>query len=174
MDALNIKEKVIILHIGSNVFGKQNSLKRFINNFNLLPKYLKESIVIENDDKIFNIEDCMYLNNVLNIPVVLDYHHHICNPSNINFEQVFNTWKMTPKIHFSSPKNKTKKDYRSHHQYIDIDSFIIFLNKIKHLNTNIDIMIEAKGKDEALFRLTRQLKYYNYQFIDETTFILPQ
>ena len=34
-------------------------------------------------------------------------------------------------------------------------------------------MLEAKEKDEALFRLTRQLKYLtNYNFIDESTFIL--
>jgi len=34
-------------------------------------------------------------------------------------------------------------------------------------------MIEAKGKDAALFRLVSQLKYKtNYNFIDETTFII--
>ena len=34
-------------------------------------------------------------------------------------------------------------------------------------------MIEAKAKDDALFRLVRELKYKtNYKFIDETTFIL--
>ena len=34
-------------------------------------------------------------------------------------------------------------------------------------------MIEAKAKDMALFKLTRELKYKtNYKFIDETTFIV--
>lgn len=174
LDALNIKNKVIILHVGSSVLGKETSLRRFINNFNKLPNYLKKSIVVENDDKIFNIEDCMYLNKELNIPIVLDYHHHNCNPANLDIKEVFNTWEITPKIHFSSPKNKTKKEFRSHNEYIDINSFIDFLNKIKYLNTDLDIMLEAKGKDDALFRLVRQLKYYNYKFIDDTSFILPQ
>lgn len=32
-------------------------------------------------------------------------------------------------------------------------------------------MIEAKAKDEALFKLVRQLKYKeNFKFIDETSF----
>ena len=32
-------------------------------------------------------------------------------------------------------------------------------------------MLEAKRKDESLFKLVRQLKYKtNYNFIDETTF----
>ena len=33
-------------------------------------------------------------------------------------------------------------------------------------------MLEAKAKDEALFKLVRLLKYYDYKFIDETTFII--
>ena len=175
LNALDIKNKVIILHIGSSVFGKDNSIKRFINNFNKLPNYLKKCIVIENDDKIYNIKDCLNLCEKLNIPMVLDYHHHICNNDNINIddylEKIFNTWNITPKIHFSSPKNKTKKNFRSHHDYINIEDFISFLEKIKSLNINkdIDIMLECKAKDEALFKLVRQLKYYNYHFIDETT-----
>lgn len=171
LKAFNIKDKVIILHIGSNVFGKKSSITRFVNNFKKLPKYLQKCIVIENDDKIFNIQDCLMINKVLKIPIVLDYHHHVCNYSDINFNLVFKTWAVTPKIHFSSPKNKTKKDFRAHHDYIDIDSFIDFLKIIKGSNYDLDIMLEAKAKDDALFRLVRQLKYYGYQFIDETTFI---
>ena len=105
--------------------------------------------------------------------MILDYHHHICNNNNINIdnylEKIFNTWNITPKLHFSSPKNKTKKDFRSHHDYINADDFILFLDKIKPLNKNIDIMLECKAKDEALFRLVAQLKYHNYTFIDEST-----
>jgi len=171
---LNIKNKIIILHIGSSVLGKSNSIKRFINNFNKLPKYIKDCIALENDDKIYNIKDTLELCETLKIPMVLDYHHHICNNDNLNIdiylERIFNTWKNNiPKIHFSSPKNKTKKDFRTHHDYINVEDFIIFLEKIKPLNINIDIMLECKSKDEALFKLVRLLKYYNYQFIDETT-----
>lgn len=173
LKALDIKNKIIILHIGSSVFGKDQSIKRFINNFNKLPNYLKECIVIENDDKVYNVLDCLNLCEKLNIPMVLDYHHHICNNDNINIddylERIFNTWKITPKIHFSSPKNKTKKDFRSHHDYIDINYFITFLEKIKPLNIDLDIMLECKAKDDALFKLIRLLKYHNYNFIDETT-----
>ena len=174
LDALNIKNKIIILHIGSSVLGKQNSIKRFINNFYKLPKHIQECIAIENDDKIYNIKDCLELCETLNIPMVLDYHHHICNNDNLNIdnylERIFKTWtNLPPKIHFSSPKNKTKKEFRSHHNYIDINDFINFLEKIKHYNTNLDIMLECKQKDEALFKLVRQLKYHNYTFIDDTT-----
>lgn len=171
LEALNIKDKIIILHVGSSVLGKENSIKRFINSFYKLPKYLQNCIALENDDKVYNVKDCLYLCNKLNIPFVLDYHHHLCNKSEFNYEDILKTWKIKPKVHFSSPKNKTKKDIRSHHDYIEVDTFIDF---IKQLPYDVDIMIEAKMKDEALFRLIRQLKYYNIKFVDNTSFIRPQ
>lgn len=176
LDALSIKDKVLILHIGSNVFGKKASINRFINNFNKLPENIRNSIVVENDDKIFNIADTLCLCESISRPMVLDYHHYVCNNDNIDikdyYERIFSTWKnINPKIHFSSPKSKTKKDIRSHHDYINSDDFISFIEQIKHLNFDLDIMLEAKAKDEALFRLVRELKYKtNYRFIDETTF----
>lgn len=177
LDILNIKNKILILHIGSNVFGKEKSLQRFINNYNKLPKYIQKTIVIENDDKVFNIDDCLYLNRQIGVKIVLDYHHHICNSStdfDKKIDKILMTWKEeNPKIHFSSPKSKIKKEYRSHNDYINSDDFILFLEKLKKYNKNIDIMIEAKKKDEAMFRLIRELKYKtDYKFVDETTFIV--
>ena len=52
-------------------------------------------------------------------------------------------------------------------------NFLKFLNILKKEKQDIDIMIEAKKKDEALFRLIRQLKYKTkIKFIDETTFMI--
>lgn len=169
LEALHIKDKIIVLHVGSSVLGKTNSIKRFINNFNKLPIYIQKCIAIENDDKIYNVDDCLDLCNKLNIPFILDYHHHICNHINMNidYEKILKTWTIKPKMHFSSPKNKTKKDFRSHHDYIEPLDFINFINTLPF---DVDIMLEAKAKDEALFRLTRQLKYYGFKFVDETSF----
>ena len=178
LDALNIKNKVIIIHVGGNSKKKKKSISRFINNFNKLPIYLKKSIVIENDDKIFNLEDVLFISKKTNIPVVLDYHHFLCNRTEKNIEEliedVFKTWKNNrPKIHFSSPKSKLKKEFRSHHDYINSDTFIDFIEKIKFIKKDFDVMIEAKAKDDALYRLTREIKYKtNYKFIDESTFMV--
>lgn len=176
LEALKVESKVIILHIGSNVFGKEKSIQRFINNFKKLPSYIQDTIVIENDDKVFNIMDCLKISKEINVPIVLDYHHHNCNNNGVDLynhmKDIFDSWKkINPKLHFSSPKNRTKKDMRSHHDYIESKAFIEFVNNIKELKYNIDIMIEAKAKDEALFKLTRELKYKtDYNFIDDTTF----
>ena len=61
-------------------------------------------------------------------------------------------------IHFSSPKSQKEK--RTHHFYIDYSSFIKFINLLIPIQKDIDIMLESKGKDEALFRLLRQLHHY--------------
>lgn len=170
LDVLGVKDKVLVVHVGSSVLGKDNSIKRFVNTFRKLPKHLQRSIVVENDDKIFTISDVCKISDTLNIPVVLDYHHYVCNKSDIDIRKIFYSWgERVPKIHFSSPRNT--RDFRSHSEYIDSDNFIEFIENIKEYDIDIDIMIEAKGKDDALFRLVREIKYKtDYKFTDDTTF----
>ena len=140
--------------------------------------YIRYGIGLENDDKIYNILDVLSICKKIEVPFVFDYHHYKCNNNGENYldyiDEIFKTWKdLIPKIHFSSPKNNTKKEYRSHSDYIDYNEFIKFLEQVKKYNKNIDIMLEAKAKDEAVFRLIRQLKYKtNYKFIDDTSFLV--
>jgi len=168
-------ESKIILHVGSKVGGKRLGMKRFIDNFNKLDKDLQKLIVVENDDKSYNIRNILSLCEKLNIPMVLDYHHFKVNKNNEKIEdyieRIFNTWKKEiPKIHFSSPKDKKNK--RSHNDYINVDDFIDFIEKIKFTKRDFDVMIEAKKKDEALFRLIREVKYKTDYKIEKNTIFL--
>lgn len=178
MDAIGIKDKIIILHVGSSACGKKASITRFINNFNKLPDHIKKCIAVENDDKVYNIKDVLELCHKINVPMVLDYHHFICNneKEDINdyLKEIIDTWDgKLPKMHFSSPKSKLKKEFRSHSDYINKECFIEFINILKKQDKDIDIMLEAKAKDDAVSRLARYLKYEtNYKFLDETTFII--
>lgn len=172
LEAFGIRDKVLVLHVGSNSFGKDNSIRRFINNFNKLPLYLRSSIAIENDDKVFNVSDVLKISKETGIPVVLDYHHHLCNKSDFSFDDVFNSWgDRRVKMHFSSPKNK--REYRSHSDYIYGDDFIEFLKVLKKYDRDVDVMLEAKCTDDSLFRLVRYIKYKtNYKFMNDTSFYL--
>ena len=178
MNAIGIKDKIIILHVGSSACGKKASITRFINNFNKLPDHIKKCIAVENDDKVYNIKDVLELCHKINVPMVLDYHHFICNneKEDINdyLKEIIDTWNgKIPKMHFSSPKSKLKKEFRSHSDYINKECFIKFINILKKQDKDIDIMLEAKAKDDAVSRLARCLKYEtNYKFLDETTFII--
>ena len=175
MDMFNVPYNIII-HIGSKTNGIKESIKRFKNNFNLLNEDLKSKLIVENDDKNFNVYQTLKLCEDLNIPMCLDIHHHYCNKctKNISFylPRILNTFKNNiPKMHYSSPKSK--KEFRTHNEYIESENFILFLNLLKEYNKDIDIMLEAKGKDLALVKLVYELKYKeNYKFIDETSFTL--
>lgn len=161
----------IILHVGGKTLGKKEGIKRFKENFKRLNKNLQKLIVLENDDKVYNIKNVLSICKELNIPMVLDYHHFLCNRTNEKIEDyikdIFDTWgNEIPKIHFSSPKNKKEK--RSHHDYINSDEFIKFIEKIKFIDRDFDVMIEAKKKDEAMFKLLRELKYKTNYIITDT------
>ena len=164
----------LVLHVGSKVGGKKEGIKRFINNFYKLPEDVQKNIVLENDDKSFNIRNVLSICEKINIPMVLDYHHFKVNKNNEKIEdyieRIFNTWDIIPKIHFSSPKDKKNK--RSHNDYIDVNDFIDFIERIKFINRDFDIMIEAKRKDDALFKLIRQLKYKTDYKIEKNTIFL--
>ena len=167
-----------VLHLGSSKPTKEEALNRFKINYNKLPNELKSLIILENDDKTYTVTDTLTLCEELNIPMVLDYHHFICNHlKNERIDKllprIIKTWENTnlnPKMHFSSSLNSKQK--RNHSTYINYNSFIKFLKLLKPLNTDIDIMLEVKGKDEALFRLVRQLKFYKDFKVKGTTIIL--
>ena len=137
----------------------------------------KEGILLENDDKTYTAAETLKLCKALNIPMVLDVHHHNCNNNgeNINdiWAEIVNTWNdqpLPPKIHFSSPREG--KFDRKHADYIDVNEFASFLNLAKEsVNNDFDVMIEAKKKDLALFKLIDDLRKINYpcEFIDEST-----
>ena len=169
---MNIKSN-LIFHIGGKTISKEEGIKRFINNFKMLDREIQDMILIENDDKIYDIVDCINISKSINCKIVLDYHHYMCNKGGVDIkdylEYIFNTFEGIPKVHFSSPKSK--KEYRAHHDYINIKEFVNFLDMIKVYNRDIDIMIEAKMKDDAVFRLIRQLKYLGYK-IEGTTIIM--
>lgn len=177
--ALGISGKVI-LHVGSSLPDKEEALNRFRLNFSKLPLALKKMIILENDDKIYTAQDVLELCEELEVPMVLDYHHYICNHKKERLEQllprIFSTWKkenLPPKIHFSSPKSMKEK--RAHSTYLSYTGFEKFLKIIAPFEQDVDIMLECKGKDEALFRLVRQLKASKqYEFINNSTFFIPK
>lgn len=180
LSMMGVNDGKLILHVGSGQGEKEEAIKRFIREFQKLPKAIQKRIVLENDDKIFSILDVLSICQTLKIPMVLDYHHFLCNNKGEKIENylmdIFNTWNgtgLTPKVHFSTPKNHTKKEMRSHSEYIDGSAFIQFIDLLKKIDQDVDIMIEAKGKDRALFDLIRQVKYLtSYHFLDETTFVV--
>lgn len=166
----------MVLHVGSGQGGKEASMERFIHNFNAYPREITRKIILENDDKTFTAEEVLKICEEVKAPMVLDVHHHLCNNNGNSLEpiieDIFSTWKgqpLPPKIHFSSPKEGGMD--RKHADFINPKDFIAFVELCKPINMDFDVMIEAKQKDLALFKLVEDIKAVrnDWHFVDNTT-----
>lgn len=151
-----------VLHVGGGYDDKELALERFIENWSNIPVSIQEMIMLENDDTTFSLQETLYLGEKLAVPVVFDLHHHMMNNDKEDWYEhwgrVVDTWKtslLPIKMHISSPREGN--DPRAHADFIDAGTFLSFLQKIKGSVPQIDCMIEAKKKDEALFQLLRDL-----------------
>ncbi|WP_210471656.1 UV DNA damage repair endonuclease UvsE [Sporosarcina sp. 6E9] len=167
-----------VMHVGGNYKDTEMSLERFVDNWMRVPKQIQNTIMLENDDTSFTLEDTLYLCEKLDIPLVFDYHHHLAHHQDANWENNWNrvvqTWIHSPlpiKMHISSPKSE--EAFRHHSDYIDVDMFFKFLKGIKGSVSQIDCMVEAKRKDEALFKLMDEVKSRkDIEMIDGSSFLL--
>ncbi|KAB3531042.1 UV DNA damage repair endonuclease UvsE [Alkaliphilus pronyensis] len=172
---LSEKEAKLVLHVGGTYGNKKKSMERFIRQFRSIDKKIQDRIILENDDKSYTAMEVLTLCNDLKIPMVLDIHHHWCNNNEEKIEDIlgdiFDTWNnevQKPKIHVSSPKSL--KQPKAHADFVDINFLLDFINKAKVINRDFDIMIEAKKKDDALFKVIEELKLTEgIQVIDGAT-----
>lgn len=169
----------MVLHVGSAARGKERALKRFVDNFKTFPDDITSKLILENDDKTFTAKETLKLCKELGVPMVLDVHHHKCNNDGYSIEEILSdimdTWKeelLPPKFHFSSPKNGPKD--RKHADFIDAKDFVEFIEICKTIDKDIDIMLEAKKKDLALFNLIDSIKELrkDWNWVDFSTFEL--
>lgn len=152
LDSLNVnRENKIILHIGGIYGDKQSAINRFIENYKLLDSKIKERLVIENDDKCFNIEDVLYISKQLEIPVIFDnLHNDVLAASKLEsdkywIEEANKTWTKgngPQKIHYSQ-QDKSKRA-GAHSFTIRLDEFMEFVEELNH---GLDIMLEVKDKN---------------------------
>ncbi|KAF4968218.1 hypothetical protein F66182_17888, partial [Fusarium sp. NRRL 66182] len=70
------RDAVMILHMGGVFVDKAATLDRFRENYKGLSQDIKNRIVLENDDVSWSVHDLLPICEELNIPLVLDYHHH--------------------------------------------------------------------------------------------------
>jgi UV DNA damage endonuclease len=163
-DILNMmgldQNSVMIIH-GGGVYGdKKKSLKRLEENIMKLPENVRNRLVLENCEMAYTIEDLLPISKKLLIPIVIDFHHDDINPSSVSvenlFDDVFSIWKIRnikPKVHISNScpgvtKENNKTTRRKHSDYI-----YYLHNSLLKIDFPIDVMIEAKMKEQSLLKL---------------------
>ncbi len=153
LDSLKLNsEHKLVLHVGGAYDDKKRAIERFMDNYKQLDDNVKRRLVIENDDKIYNIEEVLDIGIKLDIPVIFDNLHHEINPPKDIMDEKYwidqckNTWKIedgTQKIHYS--QQAIDKRRGSHSDFIGVEKFLEFLMGIE--GDHIDIMLEVKDKN---------------------------
>lgn len=156
----------IILHIGGIYKDKKEAAERFMLNYDKLCNRIKQRLVIENDDKSYNIMDVLTIGRNCGIPVVFDNLHHKVNPPDILTDEIgwINKCKVTwrkedgcQKIHYSQQDEGRKAG--SHSQSIDVDKFIEFVLRLGR--KDIDIMLEVKDKNLSVIKCIKKMQEFN-------------
>jgi UV DNA damage endonuclease len=179
-DAMGLgPEAVVVLHVGGAGDGVGAALDRFCAGFAQLSEAAQARLVIENDDRTFALRDVLALSARVGRPVVWDVLHHHCHdpdriPDREALQLALATWPpgVTPKMHYSTPKTALEEvrrkvgrrverrlvlpQLRAHADMIDPIGFEHFVTETA-AGLDVDVMLEAKGKDLALLALRAQL-----------------
>jgi UV DNA damage endonuclease len=81
LDSLGLDESAKIqIHVGGTYGDKVQGLTRFVNVYKLLEPNVRRRLVIENDDRLFSLKDCLNIHALTVIPIVFDtFHHRLLN-----------------------------------------------------------------------------------------------
>lgn len=171
LDMMELDANSIMVVHGGGVYGdKEKTIERWIENFKRLSVSIQNRLVLENCEKNFSIIDCLKINRAIEIPIVFDNHHFECykqlhpeesfQPISFYIKAALETWTkkgLRPKFHLS--EQGIGKQIGSHSDYIN-DFPQYYLEIPEKYGCGVDIMIEAKAKEAAIFDLYQ--KYPNY------------
>lgn len=153
LDAMKLgPEHKLVLHIGGAYGDKPKAMERFCDSYQKLSDVVKKRLIIENDDKIYNIEEVLAIGLKMGIPVVYDNLHHEINHVEPAYDdahwiaQTKITWKPVDgrqKVHYS--QQAKGKRTGSHSDFIHIEPFLAYYKAVS--GDAIDIMLEVKDKN---------------------------
>jgi UV DNA damage endonuclease len=155
MGLSNTHYNKINIHVGATYKDKPMAVAQFLNNWDLVPDNVKSRFTLENDDKpsLYTVEE---LYNLIykhtNIPIVYDEHHHSLNNGGMSSADALaiavSTWgNVKPVVHYSQSRaveQNIKCPAQAHS-----DSYWSTMDTHGH---DVDIMLEAKFKEVALFK----------------------
>lgn len=145
----------IQIHVGGVYGDKETSLARFVNRYALLPASVRAHLVIENDERCYNVKDCLSISDETGLPVLFDSFHNSIYSFEASTKDVMKavvrTWGSIdgiPMVDYSSQEGGAKPG--AHAQTIDIDDFAAFLRSSKPFD--FDIMLEIKDKEVSALK----------------------
>ncbi|KAE9403088.1 UV-endonuclease UvdE [Gymnopus androsaceus JB14] len=146
------KDGVTILHGGGVYDDKPAAIERIKTTIrDVLPKNVRDRLVLENDELCYNAEDLLPICEELDVPLVFDYHHDALNPSSIPPATIIEARQrdLCPE---PRPGAITLMERRAH---ADRCERLPDEVELEDVAIDVDLMIEAKDKEQAVLHLYR-------------------
>ncbi len=177
LNALGLsRDSVIVVHLGGVYDDAEMAKARFAKRYECMPRFVRERVCVENDDRRFSFLDAYQVHQACGIPLVFDHlHHRVLNPQDVSTREALGlslaTWPqgMTPKIHFSTPRTEVRglgsstrikmPTWTEHADMVNPFEFIDFVRTTADARA-FDVMLEAKARDLALLRLREDLRRF--------------
>lgn len=149
------------IHLGAAYGDKSASKDAFCRQYELLPMAVRRRLVIENDDRIYTVADCLEVSQRIGIPVVFDVFHHRLNSSGEAVAEAVRrcaaTWRRAdgrPIVDYSSQQPNSRPG--AHCEHIDIGDFRRFLAAVNGIE--LDVMLEIKDKEASALQALKLLR----------------
>jgi UV DNA damage endonuclease len=148
----------LTIHGGGAVGGKPAALDRLARGLDRLSDVARTRIALENDDRVYTVEDLLPLCRRARVPLVYDVHHHRCNPDALDAATALDaaaaTWgRREPWAHLSSPLG----GWRAPNPRLHADFITPRDLPRSWIGRRLTVDVEAKAKERAVLRLQRWL-----------------
>lgn len=155
LDLIGGPDSVLVLHMGGAYEDRPATARRFVEVMRPETDVLRY-LALENDERIWTVAEIVATANALGIPAITDTLHHALNPGGLTLEEALDlslpTWEVRgarPKLHLSS--QDPAKQAGAHAYSVDVADWHALVRALG--GRDADVMIEAKGKEQALIPL---------------------
>jgi UV DNA damage endonuclease len=150
------------IHVGGLYGDRESAIRRFAEVHATLPTAVQVRLVVENDDRLFPLRDCLELHEMTGVPILFDNFHHEClnhgEPMAEALRLAAGTWDPVadgvPMMDYSSQALGERKG--KHTDDLVDELFAAFLDELRGLD--FDMMLEIKNKEVSALRAVVQLR----------------
>jgi len=164
LDEMNLDYTAKIqIHVGGVYGDKGEAIQRFVDRYHTLSPSLKRRLIVENDDRLFSLKDCLSLHRKIGIPLLFDSFHHQCLNNGETVGQglamAAETWQQddgVPMVDYSSQQRGHRVG--THARTIDVSHFTRVFCETHGLD--FDIMLEIKDKEKSALKALKVVKQF--------------
>ena len=150
------------IHVGGLYGDRELAIGRFAAVHATLPAAVRARVVVENDDRLFPLRDCLRLHALTGVPILFDNFHHEClnhgEPMRAALRLAAATWHPlrdgVPMMDYSSQAEGARKG--KHTDDLVDEQFRGFLAELHGLD--MDLMLEIKNKEVSALRAVAILR----------------